>query len=219
MLTYTLIRTLLIFAICDLILLLFAVNAGAAATTDDTAKASRQLRKTTERTLRDVNKYVSQLDETEQALSQVKKADDGNLRKRYGSFSGEVSDLEKAQTRAMAEIGKMRSVGTDYFSSWDKANTQIQDQELRLASSRRRAIVVEKHRVLADALSEIGVRLQPFMSHLHDIKSFLGADLSPANVAKAREMIEESRIEADALKERIKNVQAMLEEFLRSSIE
>jgi Protein of unknown function (DUF2959) len=216
-LTYIPMRALLIFAFCNLVAMSSAANT--AATTDDTFKGSRQLRKTTERALSDINKYVSQLDHTERALSQVSKADDGNLRKRYESFSRAISDLEKAQERTTAEIGKMRSVGTEYFSSWDRANIQIQDQELRLASARRRAIVVEKHRALADALSEIGVELPPFMSHLHDIKSFLGADLSLANIAKAKEMIEESRIEANALKERIKGVKATLEEFLKSSIE
>lgn len=216
MLTNILDRTLLITALCFLILM---SSPAYAATPDDAFKASRQLRKTTERTLSDVDKYGSQLDDTERALSEVGNADADNLRKRYESLSKAINGLEKAHERTTAQIGKMRSVGTVYFSTWDKTDEQIQDLELRLASARRRSIVVEKHRDLADTLSAIGLELQPFMSHLRDIESFLGADLSPANVGKARDMIEESRVEADVLKERIKRVQTMLEQFLRSSIE
>jgi hypothetical protein len=70
------------------------------------------------------------------------------------------------------------------------------------------------HHELANALSEIGLQLQPFMSKLRDLKAFLGADLSPTHVGKASEMIQESQTDAQALKAKIADVQMTLKKFL-----
>jgi DUF2959 family protein len=215
-LTYKPIRTTLITAFCSLLITVPAVYAGA---TDDTFKESRELRKRAEKTFGEVNRYVSQLNETERALSLVGRSNNGNLRKRYESFSREVGKLEKAQARATSNIDRMRSTSAEYFSSWDKANAQIAEPELRLESARRRSRVLERHREFADDLSKIGLELQPFMSNLRDLKSFLGADLSPSNVEKARELIEQSQVDAKALKERIAGVRTTLEQFLKETPE
>jgi len=191
------------------------VNAG----TNDTFKESRELQRSAQKTLDEINKYVSQLDETERALSSVGRADIGNLRKRYESFSTELEKLEKAQARAGSNIDRMRTTGAEYFSSWDKANARISDAELRQAGASRRARVLERHRDLADAVSEIRVELQPFMSDLRDLKTFLGADLSPRNVSKASELIRESQVEAETLHDRVAVVQTKLKQFLKETPE
>jgi len=216
MLTYTPIRTSLVIAFCGLFVMLSALSVRA---TDDVFKESRELRKRAEKTFGEVNKYVSQLNETERALSSVGRASNRNLKKRYESFSKEFDNLVKEQERATSSIDRMRSASVEYFSAWDKSNGQISDPELRSASSNRRSRVLERHRQFADGLSEIGLELQPFMSDLRDLKAFLGADLSVENVGKAKERIEGSNKDADALKERIERVRKMLEQFLRGTID
>jgi hypothetical protein len=52
------------------------------------------------------------------------------------------------------------------------------------------------------------------MNNLHDIKTFLGADLWPANVSKAGEMIQKSQADARALKEEIASAQTQLKQFV-----
>ena len=216
MLTYTPIRTSLVIAFCGLFVMLSALSVRA---TDDVFKESRELRKRAEKTFGEVNKYVSQLDETERALSSVGRASSGNLRKRYESFSKELDNLIKEQERATSSIDKMRSAGMEYFSAWDKANGRISDPDLRSESSRRRSRILEKHRQFADGLSEIEIELQPFMRNLRDLKEFLGADLTVENVDKAKEGIEGSNMNADVLKEKIKRVRKMLEQFLKDTVD
>src|SRR5215468_516318 len=92
----------------------------AGATENDAFKESGELRKRAAKTFDDVNKYISQLEEIERALSLVSRADSGNLRKRYASFSRGKGKLEKAQKRAMSDIDKLKRTGTEYFSAWDK---------------------------------------------------------------------------------------------------
>jgi len=215
-LTYIPIRTLLMIAFGGLLLTIPAVHAG---TTDDTFKESGELRKRTSRTSDDIDDYVKQLDKTERALSAVSEADSGDLRKRYKSFSKEVQKLEEAQERATSDIGKMRSTDAEYFTSWAKSNTQIADPVLREASATRRFRIMKLHDALADAMSDIGLQLQPFMSNLHDLRTFLGADVSPTNVSKAGDMIAASQAEAQVLKDRIAIVQVLLKQFLNETPE
>jgi chromosome segregation ATPase len=183
----------------------------------DVFKNSAELGKRTAKTSEDVDKYVAQLDKTEQALSSVSQAQGSELKKHYESFSKELSSLEKAQTNATSDINEMKSTGAEYFSSWDTSITQMSNPELKQASAERRVKVMKDHDDLAAALSDIGGDLQPLMSNLHDLKAFLEADLSPANVDKASGMIQKSQADAQGLKGKIASVQTTLKQFLNES--
>ncbi len=185
--------------------------AGAA---QNTFKQSAELGKRTAKTSNDVDKYVAQLDKTEEALTAVSQAQVKDLKRRYESFSREVKSLEEAQKHATADIDEMRSKGAEYFSSWEESIAQISDPQLKQASMERRSKVMKDHDELAATLSDIGRDLQPFMSNLHDVETFLGTDLSPANVSNASERIQKSRADAQTLKERVARAQTQLKQFV-----
>jgi len=208
---YTSIRRQLVTGFCILGLSLATTPIRAA---DDTFKQSAELGKRTAKTSDDVDKYVAQLDKTEQALSLVSQAQGKDLKKRYESFSREISSLEAAQKQATSDIDEMKSTGSEYFSAWDTSIAEISNPELKQASTERRSKIMKDHDDLAASLNDIGSQLQPFMSNLHDLKAFMETDLSPENVGKARAMIQKSQADALALKGKIAGVQATLKQFL-----
>jgi len=208
------IQRLLVTAFCSLAFTTAAARAGG---TGDTFKESAELGKRTAKTSEDVNKYVTQLDKTEQALSSVSHAQGKDLRKQFQSFSKELNTLEQAQINTTSDIDEMKSTGTQYFTSWDTSIAQISSPDLRQASAERRVKVMKDHDDLAAALSEIGRQLQPFMSDLHDLKAFLETDLSPANVDTAGAMIQKSQADSLALKNKIAAVQATLKQFMNEA--
>ena len=208
---YTSIRRQLVTGFCILGLSLATTPIRAAG---DTFKQSAELGKRTAKTSDDVDKYVAQLDKTEQALSLVSQAQGKDLKKRYESFSREISSLEAAQKQATSDIDEMKSTGSEYFSAWDTSITQMSNPELKQASTERRSKIMKDHDDLAASLNDIGSQLQPFMSNLHDLKAFMETDLSPENVGKAREMIQKSQADALALKGKIAGVQGTLKQFL-----
>jgi DNA anti-recombination protein RmuC len=210
------IRTLMITAFCSLAITFVVSRAGAAA---DTFKQSAELKRKTAKTSKDIDKYVSQLDKTEQVLSAVGQAEGKELKKRYESFSREVKELEEDQKHAISDIDQMKAAGGAYFSSWDASITQMSNPDLKQASAERRSKVMKDHQELSATLSDLGSQLQPFMSNLQDLRSFLGADLSPANVAKAGDMIQKSQADAQALKGTIAGVQTTLKQFLGETTE
>ncbi len=108
----------------------------------------------------------------------------------------------------------MKSAAAQYFTSWDTSIGLLSNPELKQASAERRSKVMQDHDGLADALNSIRQQLQPFMSDLHDLRTFLKSNLSLANTGKAAEMIQKSQADAQALKDRIIGVQATLKEFL-----
>jgi septal ring factor EnvC (AmiA/AmiB activator) len=205
------IRKLLMMAFLSLAVTFAAAQAGA---TDDTFKQSADLQKRTAKTSEDVDKYVTQLNKTEQALSSVNQTQGKALRNQFKSFAKEVNKLEEAQKHVTSDIDEMKSTGTGYFSSWDTSIAQMSNAELRQASTERRSKVMKDHDELAATLSDIGSQLQPFMSNLHDLNAFLGTDLSSANVGNASEMIQKSQADAQALKDKIAGVQTTLKQFL-----
>lgn len=211
MANYKPIRRLFMTAICSLAVTFIVVQARA---DGDTFKQSAELGKRTAKTSDDINKYVAQLDKTEQALSDVGQAASKDVRKRYESFSEEVNKLEDAQKHVTSDIDDMKSTGADYFSAWDTSIGQISDPDLRQASADRRLKVMKDHDDLAASLDDIGRQLLPFISNLHDLRAFLETDLSSTNVSKAGEMIQKSQTDAQALKDKIAGVQTTLRQFL-----
>ena len=209
-------KLLLMTAFCSLTVTLNASLAGAA---DETFKQSGELKDKTAKTSKDIDKYVAQLDKTEEVLSAVGQAEGKELKKRYESFSKQVHELEEDQKHATSDIDEMKAAGGAYFSSWDASITQMSNPDLKQASTERRSKVMKDHQELSATLSDLGSQLQPFMSNLQDLKSFLGADLSPANVAKASDMIQKSQADAQALKGTIAGVQKTLKQFLGETTE
>lgn len=183
----------------------------------DTFKQSAELGKRTAKTSDDVDKYVAQLDKTEQALSSVSQAQGKDLKKRYESFSREINSLEAAQKQATSDIDQMKSTGSEYFSAWDTSIAEISNPELKQASTERRSKIMKDHDDLAASLKDIESQLQPFMSNLHDLKAFMETELSPENVGKASAMIQKSQSDALALKGKIAGVQTTLKQFLNEA--
>jgi chromosome segregation ATPase len=139
----------------------------------DTFKQSAELGKRTTKTSEDVDKYVAQLDKTEQALSSVSRTQGKDLKKHYESFSREIATLEAAQKQATSDIDEMKSTGTEYFAAWDTSIAQMSNPELKQASTERRSKIMKDHDDLAVNLNDIGNQLQPFMNTLHDLKAFM----------------------------------------------
>jgi chromosome segregation ATPase len=194
--------------------LVLAVASSLADAADNTFKQSAELGKRTAQASEHVDKYVAQLDKTKQALSSVSQAQGKDLKKRYQSFSKQVNNLEEAQKAATSDINEMKSKGAEYFLSWDTSNARITNPELKQSSIERRTTVMKDYDELAADLSEVGRELEPFMGNLHDLRSFLGADLSPAHVRNANGVIQKSQAEALSLKQKIAPVQTTLKQFV-----
>jgi uncharacterized protein YoxC len=209
--TRTRIRRRLVTGFCIMGLTLATTSTLAAS---DTFKQSAELGKRTAKTSDDVDRYVAQLDKTEQALASVSQAQTKDLKKRYDSFSRETDSLEETQKQATSDIDQMKSTGTEYFKAWDTSIAQMSNAELKQASAERRSKIMKDHDDLAASLNDIGSQLQPFMSNLHDLKAFMETELSSENIAKASAMIQKSQSDALALKGKIAGVQTTLKQFL-----
>jgi hypothetical protein len=204
-------RKFLIAAICSLAAILMTVKSVSA---NDTFKQSAELGKRTAKTSDDIDKFIAQLDKTEQAISSVQEAHGKELKKRFDSFLKELSKLDDGQKHATSDINEMNSTGAEYFASWDTSIAQMSNPDLKQASAERRSKVMKDHHDLAGVLSDLDHELQPFMNNIHDLKTFLETDLSPANISKASDMIQRSHTDAQALRDKISGVQSTLKQFL-----
>ena len=181
---------------------------------DGTHSQSTKLAKRTARASKDVDRYVARLETTEQALWAVSQAQGRTLRQDYELFRKHLRSLEDAEKATRSEIHDMKAAGVKYAASWDAANAKIADAELKQASVERRTTVMKEYEEVTASLGEIGRQLQPFTSNLRDLEAFLGADLSPVHVLGARDAIQKSQADAQALKQSIAPVQARLKQFM-----
>ena len=170
----------------------------------DTFKRSTELSKEASKTSEDVNRYVTQLDKTEKALYLVGQAPSKVLKKRYESFSKELTKLEAAQKHATADIDHMQSEGAEYFGAWDTSIGKISNPELQQASAERRSRTMKEFDDLTASLSDADSQLPVFMSELLDLKTFMETDLSAESVSKADGMILKSQSDSQALESELR---------------
>jgi len=194
-----------------------AVASGPARATNTTYKESAEVAARTSQTAKSVDKYVAQLDKTEQSLSAVFQAHDKDLKRSYQSFADQVSKLEEAQKVVTADIHAMKAKGVAYAASWDKANAQIENPELKEASIERRTSVMKSYDEVSVRLSDIEHQIQPFMGNLRDLRTFLGADLTPVHVQSASAAVQKSQADAMSLKQAIAPVQTLLRQLVNDA--
>jgi chromosome segregation ATPase len=178
---------------------------------------SAKLARRTARVSEDVDRFVARLERTEEALWALSQAQAKALREGYQSFTKQVKGLEEAEKAARSHIHEMKATGVKYASSWDATNAKIADPELRRASVEQRAAMTKEYEELVTNLNDIEGQIKPFMGNLHDLKAFLGVDLSPVHVRNAGDAIQKSQADAQALKQGIAPVQARLREFLNNA--
>ena len=202
-------RTVALAALC----LALAVQAmGQESAAREAFKGSRDLRERTAKTAASIEKYAKQLENTDEALERLNDSD-RNLSSHYKRFASELRSLEKSQNKAGSEIEKLKSIGTTYFTAWDKANIAISDPVLREASAKRRSEVMEQYRSIADRLSETAFKLPELMTRLRDLNVFLGADLTPENVRRAEATIQTCRTEVREMMPGINELHKMLKDL------
>jgi DUF2959 family protein len=142
-----------------------------------------------------MNRYRAQVihlrtvvDDTLRSLNQVESSASSNPRKPYEQFSKNVSTVEKsvAKTRKLGQ--EMREKGEAYFSRWENQSSQVRSPEVKDLGDRRKA----KLRATFDGIKKIAdplnARLDPWISDLKDLQTYLGNDLTTEGVVDAKKL-------------------------------
>ena len=209
-----------IMGVISLVALLLMPAASAAAQAGSAArevfKGSKEFHKRLERTDASMERYVEDLERTMRSLRELSRSGK-QVRKRYEEYSKNLRALERSQSKAASDIEGMRSVGTEYFSKWDRSITQMADPTLREQSENARSQLIAKYDGFSRRISDVAVSLPTMMGTLRDLNVFFGADVTKETVKKASDPIQACRSDYETLKSKISDARKALKELLNEA--
>ena len=124
-----------------------------------------------------------QIDRTLTSLNALVNAAPADLRKTYDRYARDVDAMRKEATALDKHANNMERQTGDYLAGWQRAQSEIQNPELRDISGQRRELMTSSFQRIQDAFREARREVTPFLTRLEDIRSAAGNDLTAVGVA------------------------------------
>jgi hypothetical protein len=135
----------------------------------------------------EIRATITNLDATASALNDLLTNPTGDLRIQYDRFSMNLDQLSLASKRAFDEGPRLQRLSTSYFASWDKELMTISDEQIRRASTARKAEVSKEYASTIGAYQGCQESLATLLHYLRDIRQALSTDLTMAGLQSVKQ--------------------------------
>jgi len=155
----------------------------------------------------DYLKASEQIDLTREALENLIKPQQSDLRKSYNAYAKNVEKMEKLGNQLDRHSEKMRARGNEYFAEWESSYT---NPELRELSERRRIEMREVYAKIPEASIGVKGALKAYLTDIKEIQMYLSYDLTPVGIEAIRPTAQKALVDGENVKEAIKPVLAAI---------
>jgi hypothetical protein len=126
----------------------------------------------------------------------------------YASFVKQLALFEKNAADINSSALAMQSKSTAYIAQWQRDLETITSPSLRQSSSDRLNQVSSAFAGIKASYEETKLAFVPFFSHLKDIQTALGADLTPAGAASVQPFIDKATVDIEPVKRALEKLAA-----------
>ncbi len=137
-----------------------------------------------------------QIDEATTALTLLVSAPTAELKTTFERYRSAVGGLDTSVAQLKQKAQEMDAKGDKYFAAWDASLTEMKSEQMRARSAERQREVTDGFSQMRQQYMVARRNLDPLVSKLHDVRSLLSVDLTPAGVNNAREFL--PNVEQDA---------------------
>ena len=125
----------------------------------------------------------AQVDRTLASLSALVNASPNDLASAYRQYAKDVDAMRKDAAAMDKHANAMEKQTGDYLAGWQRAQSEIQNPELRDVTGERRELLTNSFQRIQVAFREARRDITPFLTRLEDIRRALGNDLTPVGVS------------------------------------
>ena len=125
----------------------------------------------------------AQIDRTLASLNTLVNASPADLRKTYERYAKDVEVMRRDAATMDKHANAMEKHTGNYLASWQRAQNEIQNPELRDVTGQRRELLTQSFQRLQIAFREARRDVTPFLNRLEDIRRAVGNDLTAVGVA------------------------------------
>lgn len=124
-----------------------------------------------------------QLDKTLASLNNLVSQPQADLRPQYKEFTANVAAVQSAAKDIATARTKIAADQTEFFAKWDQEIAQIQNQDIKALSQKRRDEVARNLTAIKTSYAQTDMAFKPFMADLSDVQKYLSVDLTPGGIA------------------------------------
>lgn len=186
---------------------LFAFTACASNTYDRAGSAAQSLQSSADL----IATTRAQLTRVGASLQLLKR--DGDLAKYYNIFVEQVATLEKSAAAVAASATKMTANQAAYAKQWTRDLEKIENTRLREASQSRLDEINAGFANIRARYEETRAAFVPFLTDLKDIRTALGADLTPAGAERIKPFIDDALTTIEPVKTAVEKLAADFNAF------
>jgi hypothetical protein len=132
----------------------------------------------------------------------------GDLRKQYDAFVSATASLGKSMDNLETKVRAMRDAAATYSENWSNQLTLIHAEDIRQRGTERMNEVTAKLKDMDASYGGVKSALNPFMSDVKDIQTYLGTDLTAGGLASIKDTVSKTKVDAVPLRDSIKKLQA-----------
>lgn len=161
----------------------------------------------------EMRKMVVQIDLTSASLESLVKSDQSGLKKAFGSYSDNVSKLEKEGSRTIKRLDEMKLNSGKYFDEWEKQGIAYKNPQIREQSEERRLKLAGIYARIPAAGAGVKVSYLAAMADLKEIRIYLSNDLTPKGIETITPVATKTIQDLEALKTSLHPVISALDEM------
>jgi hypothetical protein len=155
------------------------------------------------------------LDKAVSDLTDLAEQPKPDLKPQYDAYTASVTALESHAKAVAASAKEMRTLGEEYFKSWEKNLGDINNPELRQISADRRAKLSGHYQKVTEGYEKAKSAFDPLMVQLADVRKVLGLDLTDNGLKLAETSAKEAKRSAVGVKKELEGVRTELDELAK----
>jgi hypothetical protein len=142
------------------------------------------------------------------ALNDLTFKSQGDLRKQYDALVTATGKLNKSMETLGEKVTVVRNAAAVYSENWSNQLAAITSPDLRAHSTERMNEVTAKLKEMDASYQGVKNSLNPFLTDLKDIQTYLGTDLTAGGLASIKDKVAKTKIDAVPLRDSIKQLRA-----------
>ena len=155
-----------------------------------------------------IEKGKTQIKKTMDSLKKVQESAGSDPRSAFKEYGDNVEDVKAAAKKVRKTTDDMKDSGKDYYKTWQKQLSGMNNEQLKAISSARQAESQATYEKVVGAYNGVREAYKPFIKDLTDIQTYLSNDLTPGGISAIKPVADRAETNAAVLNDSLSALQA-----------
>jgi hypothetical protein len=143
---------------------------------------------------------------TVESLDNIAASREGDLKEPYENYITQLDSVDIRTKAVLKRFYEQQRSTRIYLRGWEKQVADVEDQELKAASMKRRKDVEQEFTNIEAEIKKVRMDYSQFIKHLRDVQTALDADLNPAGITAIAPIVERTKLDAKSVDAYIDNI-------------